>query len=571
VAVRLLAAIGLKATVAHAELPVHNNTPIFSTPVRWILGVLSWGAFGVASYLAWNFVNNSPVAGCIVGSQTGCDAVLTSSWSKWLGIPVAVLGLNCYALLAGLSVMLIVQPNANRWITTAFILLATVVGGASAWFIAVQVFAIGHFCIYCLITDVCGLAIGAITGWCVYRWWMGTPRVRSSGGSPATLSALRSAIPANARPAPVAATRVAPSSGAPSATPTAARAPATASSRAVPLVGSVTASSPLRGFASTPPMPIAYGGALALLVLLVGGQIVFPSKTHKVTQGDLKDTINLSAQNGNGGAAPSENADTHVAMRIDTESPTDMTDQQADDTARTTTGEVAESNGANESDQSEAAATQPSPGPKRERIIKLLGGKLTVDVADEPLIGSIDAPNIVVEMLSYNCSHCRKTNSYVKRALSRYGDQVALVVLVLPLDSKCNRLVTNAAASHSGACTTARTAVALSKLKPGSFRPFHEFLMSGKDKEPPPMPSVIKKAFSLVDRNKLQVVRDSEEVQKKVASYVDLYEALRRHGGKSEKEFGLPIQILGDYIMSGSVEKADDVFKAWEEHLGVKP
>ena len=34
---------------------------------------------------------------------------------------------------------------------------------------------------------------------------------------------------------------------------------------------------------------------------------------------------------------------------------------------------------------------------------------------------------------------------------------------------------------------------------------------------------------------------------------------------------GLPVQILGDNVMSGSVEKEEDVFKAWEENLGVKP
>ena len=40
---------------------------------------------------------------------------------------------------------------------------------------------------------------------------------------------------------------------------------------------------------------------------------------------------------------------------------------------------------------------------------------------------------------------------------------------------------------------------------------------------------------------------------------------------RANKNFGLPIQILGDEVMSGSVEKADDVYKAWEKNLGIKP
>ena len=75
--------------------------------------VLSWLAFGIAAYLAWDSITNSSVAGCGVGTHDGCDAVLNSAWSKWLGVPVAVLGLACYATLAGLSVLLGIQIRAR--------------------------------------------------------------------------------------------------------------------------------------------------------------------------------------------------------------------------------------------------------------------------------------------------------------------------------------------------------------------------------------------------------------------------------------------------------------------------
>jgi hypothetical protein len=38
-----------------------------------------------------------------------------------------------------------------------------------------------------------------------------------------------------------------------------------------------------------------------------------------------------------------------------------------------------------------------------------------------------------------------------------------------------------------------------------------------------------------------------------------------------DAKFGLPIQILGDQVMHGSVEHEEDVFKAWEKNLGVTP
>jgi uncharacterized membrane protein len=170
--------------------------PPFPAPVRWTLRVLAWLAFGVASYLAWHSVTQAPVAGCSVGSSIHCDVVLSSSWSKWLGIPVAVLGLSCYATLASLSVLLgLRSAPANRWIATIFTMLSIVAAGASLWFIALQVFSIQSYCLYCLITDACGIALGVIAAVFAVRAVlaqrvMPQPRELQPG-----LAALRTALP----------------------------------------------------------------------------------------------------------------------------------------------------------------------------------------------------------------------------------------------------------------------------------------------------------------------------------------------------------------------------------------
>src|SRR3954466_8800606 len=118
--------------------------PIFNAAVRGTFRVLAWLAFGVASYLAWHAMSQTAVAGCGMGSAAGCDVVLTSSWSKWLGIPVAVLGLACYPILASLSILLGPRkPSLSPWISTAFIALSIAAGIASLWFIGIQVVALG--------------------------------------------------------------------------------------------------------------------------------------------------------------------------------------------------------------------------------------------------------------------------------------------------------------------------------------------------------------------------------------------------------------------------------------------
>jgi thiol-disulfide isomerase/thioredoxin len=206
--------------------------------------------------------------------------------------------------------------------------------------------------------------------------------------------------------------------------------------------------------------------------------------------------------------------------------------------------------------------------PTKKRLVKFLGGKLMLDVYQHPIIGSPEAPHIAIEMVSYDCPHCRKMYPMIEHALERYGDQVALLVMVQPLDKECNKMVTDPAASHSGACATARYAMGVAKVNPPAFANFHDFLMSGKEK-PPSIDSVLPKAYVLADRTRLRQLAQSDELAKQLDGYIDLFATLQKQSGS--KTFGLPVQILGDHVMSGSVESEADVFKAWEEHLGVKP
>ena len=58
--------------------------------------VLAIVALGVSTYLSWVTWQQSTVAGCTGGSLADCDEVLSSSGSKWLGIPVSLLGAVTY-------------------------------------------------------------------------------------------------------------------------------------------------------------------------------------------------------------------------------------------------------------------------------------------------------------------------------------------------------------------------------------------------------------------------------------------------------------------------------------------
>lgn len=535
--------------------------------MRWALRALAWLAFAISAYLAWSAITSTPVAGCGVGSENGCDAVLNSPWSKWLGIPVAVLGLGCYASLAGLSVLLGIRSAASPWIATVFSMLAWVAAGASLWFIGIQIFAIGAFCKFCIVTDVCGILIGILATSALIRGRANFSPMSPPGTSTAALSSLRSAIPSSHKSTPVAAPNTA------TATKTRQAVPAT-NSRTVALVGATPKANFARRSAS-PSYAIAVGGATALLGLLIAGQIVFPAKMYEVQQVALNQTLDLGNTSGEANAGTNESTDdatSRVALRIPPDDVSNALDaspsEDAEDDATSPSVGDTPTTSDDETDSSASSEEPVADSSKRSRKVSFLGGKLTLDTYEQPIIGSPEAPKIVVEIVSYDCSHCRKMHRMMKQALARYGDQVALVVLPLPLDRECNKLITDPAASHAGACSTAKFACSISKIKPGSFPRFHDYLMTGD--EPPPRESIIARAYRTADRRKLQEMRESEEISKDITSYVDLFSMLRQQNA-GNKDFGLPVQILGDHVMSGSVESADDIYQAWEKHLGVEP
>jgi hypothetical protein len=205
-------------------------------------------------------------------------------------------------------------------------------------------------------------------------------------------------------------------------------------------------------------------------------------------------------------------------------------------------------------------------GPSRERLVEFLNGNLRLDVAKHALIGSPEAPSVIVEMISYDCAHCRQMHRIVKKGLARYGDQIAIVVMPIPLDMSCNKLVTTSAASHPGACTTARMALGVAAVRPDLFPKFHDWLMADKEK-PPSQSEVVSKAYNMVDSTRLRQHSGSAELKEQIAGYIDLFARLQKqHRGGT---LGLPVQILGNHIMSGMAAKESDVFDAWEKHLRV--
>jgi uncharacterized membrane protein len=113
--------------------------------LRVAAGVTALSGIAVAAYLTWAHYSGSAVD-CVAGG--GCETVQHSKYAEIAGIPVAAVGLGAYGLVA----CLVAWDGPVARLGAAAIALVGLL--FSAYLLALQVFVIDAFCVWCLANDV---------------------------------------------------------------------------------------------------------------------------------------------------------------------------------------------------------------------------------------------------------------------------------------------------------------------------------------------------------------------------------------------------------------------------------
>jgi uncharacterized membrane protein len=120
--------------------------------LRWAVAALALIGAGIAGYLTYTHFKGSPPV-CLT---SGCEVVQRSSYSKLVGIPVALLGLLTY--LSILASTLIRHPLAKQAGTT----LALVALGFNAYLFYIQAHVIGRYCTWCVSNEIISLILAPV-------------------------------------------------------------------------------------------------------------------------------------------------------------------------------------------------------------------------------------------------------------------------------------------------------------------------------------------------------------------------------------------------------------------------
>ncbi|MGD9858070.1 MAG: vitamin K epoxide reductase family protein [Planctomycetaceae bacterium] len=414
--------------MALSKATITDELGISGAQLIWGLRLLCGAALLVSGYLAVTALRSEQVAGCGGGVVFDCGHVLTSRWSRIFGLPVSVPAVLLYGGMLGALCFCRSAKSASvrRRAWDAVVTGAMAAGLAAVWFVSLQMLAIGHLCLYCLAAHTCGLAMcGAIL------WWRPVGNRRTALLSGVSAAGVSLMIGAQLLATP-------------------------------PATYTIETHTPEQQPADRPLSP------------------EFESEFE--APGQPTDAFEVFEPFGPPPGVPTSRQEPKAA-------PAPASDRRA----RTMHASfvpmaairaiVAMASGETESAEtlkessatSSTAPVEPTPAPER-RLVLISGGKTKLDVRHWPLIGSPEAKYVFVEMYDYTCAHCRATHQAILGAKQRYGDDLAIVSLPVPLNRACNPTVKTDHPSHADACEVARIAVAVWRVNTKLFGQFHDWL-----------------------------------------------------------------------------------------------
>ena len=127
-----------------------------------ILIFLAFIGFAIAFYIRHHKKNIKEALVCPL--KANCDTVIHSDYSKFLGIPVELLGLIYYGLVAISYGLFVVLPETATSLTIFMIHLASVLAFLfSIYLTLVQAFALKNWCTWCIVSAVISASIFLIS------------------------------------------------------------------------------------------------------------------------------------------------------------------------------------------------------------------------------------------------------------------------------------------------------------------------------------------------------------------------------------------------------------------------
>lgn len=167
-----------RAKTRRAAATTRAEASTLRTQPNWPLLALASLGILLTAYLTWTALAGATVQGCAVGG--GCDIVLTSRWSKLLGLPTSLWGLLGYAALAGIAFLRREDRHWSYAFTVAFFGVCY-----SVYLTVVSLTILQSACPYCLtslglMAGILALVVAQRPAASAHRSWVGVIATRAA-------------------------------------------------------------------------------------------------------------------------------------------------------------------------------------------------------------------------------------------------------------------------------------------------------------------------------------------------------------------------------------------------------
>ena len=114
-------------------------------------------------------------------------------------------------------------------------------------------------------------------------------------------------------------------------------------------------------------------------------------------------------------------------------------------------------------------------GPQRTITLAVGNQAGRLQPHDLPVLGSADAPVLLISFFDYTCGFCRSMDHQIQAVREAFGDRLAIVAIGVPLGT-CNPNVKRTSPGHRLSCDLQRLSLAVWKVDPAAFEVVHQAL-----------------------------------------------------------------------------------------------
>jgi len=196
--------------------------------------------------------------------------------------------------------------------------------------------------------------------------------------------------------------------------------------------------------------------------------------------------------------------------------------------------------------------------PRQNYIMEVSDGKFQIDVNDVPVLGKPSAPKRMVSLFDYTCHYCRILHGRLNEIHKTFQDQLCIVSLPMPLDSRCNHLVKRDHPDHVQACDYAKLGLAVWRADREKFNDYTDWIFSPQ--KIPSLEAAKIHAQTLVGQAQLNAAMQDPWISQQISNDVAIY--------ANSPKGNMPQMIIGTNITYGT-PLIEDIYKIVEEQLGL--